>query len=118
MDAHLNSVDASRASIVALNDHTFAVRRCASAAIGNAIPPELDAASAPEYQRECAAFILASANQARARQRMIDCIESLVSDAYAPHLHRVALADLKTPGARLLQASFREETDAILERVF
>lgn len=116
---HLNSVEASRALVDALADRSFSVRRRASTAIAAAIPPELEKVCASHYYRsECAAFILASANQPGARQRALGLIQSLVCDAYTLHLRRFSLADLAESGARLLHTCFQEEVDAVLERVF
>lgn len=114
----LNNLSASRVLLGVLNDRSLTIRRQASLAMGNAIPPELDAAGAPYLQRECAAFILASANRPHARQRVLDTIRSLVSDAYALHLRCDVFAESTTPGMRLLRARFQEEIDAIIERVF
>jgi HEAT repeat protein len=115
---HLNNLQASRALIIALNDRSFAIRRAASMAMLNAIPPELDSPDAPYYQTECRAFILATKHQPRAQQRVLELVQLLVSDLYALHLRCLALDAVNTPGAHLLQTNFQEEIQAILERVF
>ncbi len=116
---------AARAVILtAMSDPDFGVRRRACAAI-RSIPKELGRAllSDNPYLAESAAFVLASARRgrsrrSRARTRALELSERLIRDVYAVHTHRLALAPVDAPGARVLDARLQEIAAEFLDRLF
>ena len=116
----LKTVESNLALLAAFSDDSLAVRRQACALSEVAIKPELEQALECQspYLVECAAFLLARANHPRAKHRVVELMEGLVTDVYTLHAQRLAMGVFDTTGARLLTTTLREQANLLLDRAF
>jgi CRP-like cAMP-binding protein/HEAT repeat protein len=111
---------ASRALLIALSDPSFEVRRHACDAMQPILKRELeDALDSPDHHlAECAAFILARANHARAKRQVLELMDALVTNAYRLNTQQLALEHFDTTGTALLNTTLKEKADQFIMRAF
>lgn len=116
----LNNLQASRTLLLATRDTSFAVRRRACAAMRVIPRRDLEQAlnGGGPYPIECAAYVLACAQHAHAKRRVVEQCEALARDIYTLQADCLTLREQDTPGARVMQATLQEQTGQLVDRTF